>query len=336
MVSKWSNIQEDSFLPEWREKAKLSYHTVEMYGAKGNIYEEDVARVMKGGVDMHIHGYPDALVDAGWDFAWMAMKAYDAGLRAIVCKSMHSDTAPMAYFVQQIVDRYAKDKTQQTGIPAHPFNIYGGVVLNWAVGGLNPIAVETSAKLGAKIIWLPSHDAAHHVRVLEEDTPGVEVLDANDNVKPELIEIFEIVKEYDIILDLDHCGTKERFIMTEEAMKHGVKKVFLTHPQWNVNRMSVDQMVEISKMGAYLGLFLYGAFPHFNNPVCDRTEVLKIVEKVGPEHLAMATDFGSMLNPPPVEGMKLFIRLLMAMGVTEKDIRTMLVTNSYKLLGIKD
>ena len=330
MASKYSNIVEESMTAPWRDRAKLSYHTVEEFGAKGNISEEEVMHILKDGVDMHIHGYPEALVDTGWDFAWMAKQAYDAGMRAIVCKSMHSDTAPMAYFVQQIVDKYAQEK----GNEVHPFNVYGGVVLNWSVGGLNPIAVETSAKLGAKIIWLPSHDASHHMKVLGETTKGIEVLDDNDRPVPELIEIFKIVAKYNIILDLDHTGTKERFIMTEEAQKYGVKKILLTHPQWNVNRMSVDQMVEISKMGAYIGLFLYSAFPHFNNPTCDRTEVIKIIEKVGADKCVMATDFGSMLNPPPVEGMKLYIRILLAMGASEKDIRMMLVTNGSHLLGI--
>jgi len=331
MTNKYVNIQEESLTSPWRERAKLSYHTVEEFGAKGNIYEDEVMGVLKDGVDMHIHGYPEALVDAGWDFGWMAKQAYDAGMRAIVCKSMHSDTAPMTYFIQQIVDAYAKERDEMP----RPFNVCGGVVLNWAVGGLNPIAVETSAKLGAKIIWLPSHDASHHVKVLEEDTKGVDVLDRNDKPLPELIEIFKIVAAHDIILDLDHTGTKERFIMTEEAQKYGVKKILCTHPQWNVNRMSVDQMAEISKMGAYIGLYLYSAFPHFNNPTCDRTEVIKIIEKVGPEKCVMATDFGSMLNPPPVEGMKLYIRLLLAMGVSNQDIRKMLVTNGSKLLGIE-
>ena len=331
MTSKYSNIEEESFTPIWRERAKLSYHTVEEFGAKGNIGEEEVMHILKGGIDMHVHGYPEALVDTGWDFGWMAKQAYDAGMRAIVCKSMHSDTAPMVYFIQQIIEKYAKEKDEEP----HPFNAYGGVVLNWSVGGLNPVAVETSLKLGAKIIWLPSHDAAHHMRVLEETTKGIEMLDGNDNPVPELIEIFKLVAKHDVILDLDHTGTKERFIMTEQAQKYGVKKILLTHPQWSVNRMSIDQMAEISKLGAYIGLYLYSAFPHFNNPTCDRTEVLKIIEKVGPEKCVMATDFGSMLNPPPLEGMKLYIRLLLAMGVSENDIKTMLVTNSSKLLGIK-
>ncbi len=68
---------------------------------------------------------------------------------------------------------------------------------------------------------------AHHMKVLEEDTIRVEVLDKNDHVLPELIEIFKIVAKYDIILDLNHTGTKERFIMTEEAQKYGVKKILL-------------------------------------------------------------------------------------------------------------
>jgi predicted TIM-barrel fold metal-dependent hydrolase len=63
--------------------------------------------------------------------------------------------------------------------------------------------------------------------------------------------------------------------------------------------------------------------------------VKKIIEKVGPEKCVLATDFGSMLNPPPVEGMKLYIRILLAMGFSEEDIRIMLVTNGSKLLGIE-
>jgi hypothetical protein len=329
MSKKFLGIEEESFKPIWRERAKLSYHTVEEFGAKGNIGEKDVAEILKGGIDIHIHGYPEALVDTGWDFAWEAKSAYDAGMRAIVCKSMHSDTAPMAYFIQQIVDNYANQKDENP----HPFNVFGGVVLNWSVGGLNPIAAETSAKLGAKIIWLPSHDSSHHMKVLEEGQ-GIEVLDNNDEVLPELVEIFKIISEYNLILDLDHISTKERFIITEEAKKYGVKKILLTHPQWNVNRISIDQMEEISKMGAYIGLYLYSAFPHFNNPVCDRTEVLKIIKKVGVDKCVMATDFGSMLNPPPVEGMKLYIRLLLAMGVSKEDIRKMLVINPSMLLEI--
>ena len=329
MSSKFSDIEEESLKPFWRDKAKRAYHTVEDAGSKENYSEEYVSKILRGSIDLHIHGYPETLVDTGWDFAWEAKSAYDAGMRAIVCKSMHIDTAPAVYFVQQIIDKYASEKEEEP----HPFNVYGGVVLNWSVGGLNPVAAETSAKVGAKIIWLPSHDSAHHMKVLEEGQ-GIEVLDKNDDVLPELIEIFKIVAKYDIILDLCHTSTKERFIITEEAQKYGVKKILLSHPTWSNNRMTIDQMAEIARMGAYIGAYEYCEVPSFNSPDVDRTEVLEIIQKVGVDKIVMATDYGTMLNVPPVEGMKLYIKILRYLGVSEEKIRKMIVINPSKLLGI--
>lgn len=330
MAVKYREVVEESLKPEWREKALLSYHTVEKFGAIGNIYEKDVAPIMKGAIDIHVHGYPEALVDTGWDFAETCRAAYDAGMQAICCKSMWSDTAPMAYFVQQILDDYARSKGDEPG----RFRVFGGVVLNYSVGGLNPVAVKTSLKLGGRCVWLPSHDAAHHRKVLGEPG-GVEVLDKNDNPLPELREIFDLVAQYDAILDTCHLGTRERYIVIEEAVKAGVKRILVTHPQWSVNRASPEQQAEMAKRGAYIGLFMYSAVPHFNNPVCDREEVLEIIRQVGVSKLVLSTDYGSMLNPPPVEGMKLYIRLLLAMGVPAKDIETMVKHNPAWLLGLE-
>ncbi|MCL4445425.1 MAG: amidohydrolase [Actinobacteria bacterium] len=324
-------VQEESLKPVWVEKAKLSYHTVEKLGDTGNITEADVAPVLKGAIDIHVHGYPDALVDTGWDFAEICRSAYDASMRAICCKSMHSDTAPMAYFVQQIIDNYARD----TGRTPGRFKVFGGVVLNYAVGGLNPRAVKTSLKLGGKCVWMPSHDAAHHRRVLGE-SGGIEVLSNDGELLPEMYEIFDLIAEYGAILDTCHLGTRERFAVIKEARKAGVERILITHPQWSVNRASIDQQAEMANLGAYVGLFMYSAVPHFNNPVCDREEFLEIIKTVGPDKIVLSTDYGSMLNPPPVEAMKLYIRLLLAHGVPRDDIDTMLKRNPAWLLGLDD
>ena len=321
-------VIEESFKPEWVRRAKLSYRTVEMLGDTGNITEADIAPLMKGAIDIHVHGYPDALVDTGWDFAEIARADYDAGMRAICCKSMYSDTAPMAYFVQQIMDRYAKDM----GRPDR-FRVFGGVVLNYSAGGLNPIAVKTSLKLGGKCIWLPSHDAAHHRQVLGEPG-GIEVLNKDGELRPEMYEIFDLVAEYGAILDTCHLGTQERYAVIEEARKAGVERVLITHPQYSVNRASPEQQAEMAAMGAYVGLFMYAAVPHFNNPDIDREEVLEIIRKVGSDKLVLSTDFGSMLNPPPVEGMKLYLRLLLALGIGRDEIKTMVKHNPAWLLGL--
>jgi uncharacterized protein DUF6282 len=322
------DVIEESLKPEWVERAKLSYRTVEMLGTTGNITEADIAPIMKGAIDIHVHGYPEALVDTGWDFAEICRADYDAGMRAICCKSHHLDTAPMAYFVQQIMDRYAKD-TGRTD----RFRVFGGVVLNYSVGGLNPVAVKTSLKLGGKCVWLPSHDAAHHRQVLGEPG-GIEILTRDGDLRPEMYQIFELVAEYGAILDTCHLGTRERFVVIEEARKAGVERVLITHPQFSVNRASPEQQAEMGRLGAYVGLYMYGTVPHFNNPGCDREEMLEVIGKVGPQSLVLSTDHGSMLLPPPVEGMKLYIRLLLALGVDREDIETMVKHNPAWLLGL--
>jgi hypothetical protein len=165
---------------------------------------------------------------------------------------------------------------------------------------------------------------------------GIEVLTVDGEVRPELREIFEIVAEYDAMLDTCHLGTRERYIVIEEATKAGVKRIHNTHPQWSVNRASPEQMAEMAELGSYIGLFMYSAVPHFNNPVCDREEVLEIIRQVGVDKLVISTDFGSMLNPPPVEGMKLYIRLLLALGVSTPNIETMVKRNPAWLLGFDE
>jgi hypothetical protein len=48
----------------------------------------------------------------------------------------------------------------------------------------------------------------------------------------------------------------------------------------------------------------------------------------------MSTDLGTMLNVHPVEGMKLFIRLLLALGISRANIEKMVKKNPSYLLGI--
>lgn len=43
------------------------------------------------------------------------------------------------------------------------FTMYGGVVMNKVIGGVNPEAVEKGLKLGAKVIWLPTQSARRHL-----------------------------------------------------------------------------------------------------------------------------------------------------------------------------
>jgi predicted metal-dependent TIM-barrel fold hydrolase len=323
----YEDVKECALEPRWRDDAKRAYSLIESMGSVWDITPELIEQLMHGAIDMHVHAAPDPLIDTGWDQADVAKKACDAGMKAIVFKAHTIPTAATAPFVQKIVDSHALENDKERTL------VLGGITLNYYVGGLNPAAVEMCAKLGGKVVWLPSHDSAHHNRVIGEPG-GIELLTPDGEIVPALRTIMEIVAEHDMVLDPCHAGTRERFAVIDAAKEIGIKRIIITHPNWNVTRASVEQQAEMGKKGAYVGLFMYGAVPHFNNPNCDPLEVLEIIQKVGPERIVMATDLGTAVNVHPVDGMRLFFRILLACGVDRKDIELMVKRNPAWLLRL--
>jgi predicted metal-dependent TIM-barrel fold hydrolase len=319
---------EYSMEQEWREDTRRAYETIESMGGRVRLLSEDnVLEVLAGAIDVHVHAFPDPLIDTGWDQIQVTKAATEAGMHGCLFKAHTFPTAATVPFVNQAVEAWAKERDLR---PAHA---YGSIVLNNYVGGLNPESVEMAARLGARCVWLPSHDNVHHHQVLGEPG-GIELLGSDDEPVAPLREIFELVAENDMILDPSHSGTKERFIVIREAKKAGVKRFVVTHPNWNVTKMTLDQQVELSGLGAYMTLFAYGDIPNFNTPNCDPLYALEVIRRVGPEHVIIASDLGTVVNVPPVEGLKLFVRILLASGIDKQEIRRMCVDNPHELLGV--
>ena len=317
-----------SMEPEWREDALRAYETIESMGERVRLLsDDDVLEVLAGAIDVHVHAFPDPLIDTGWDQIQVTKAATEAGMHGCLFKAHTFPTAATVPFVNQAVEDWAKQRDLR---PAHA---YGSIVLNNYVGGLYPESVEMAARLGARCVWLPSHDNIHHHKVLGEPG-GIELLGPDDEPVEALREIFALVAENNMALDPCHSGTKERFIVIREAKKAGVKHFVVTHPNWNVTKMTLDQQVELSEMGAYMTLFVYGDIPNFNNPDCDPLNALEAIRRIGPEHLIIASDLGTVVNVPPVEGLKLFVRILLASGIGKQEIRRMCVDNPHELLSV--
>ena len=99
-----------------------------------------IAELMRGACDLHIHAAPD-LGPRRQDLVQVARDAREAGMRALGFKDHNTTTADRCYVASQLVP----------GI-----QLLGGIVLNYAVGGFNPEAVEKAIRLGAGIVWMPS------------------------------------------------------------------------------------------------------------------------------------------------------------------------------------
>jgi predicted metal-dependent phosphotriesterase family hydrolase len=56
------------------------------------------------------------------------------------------------------------------------------------------------------------------------------------------------------------------------------------------------------------------------------------MKKIGPERCIIGSDFGQVLHMDSIDGMRVFIRALLAFGIKEKEVKIMLHDNPAKLM----
>ena len=286
-------------------------------------------KLLQGSIDIHVHGSP-SLFPRLLDNAQCATQAKEAGMKGIVIKTHHGFTADRVYWINKMVE----------GI-----DVFGGVTLNSAVGGLNPYAVEAAIAYGAKIIWMPTLSAKNHLNQLGEagfthlkqlqrrrlKEEGIWILDEKDNLLPQVKEICALIAERDIILATGHLSIKEIVPLVKEARDVGVKRILINHPEYIVNG-SVSAQKGLAQMGAYIEHTLTSMMPMWFRK--DPKEIVRMVKEVGPEHTILSTDFGQVHHPPPHEGMRMFIRMMLELGISPQEIELMVKSNPGRLLGI--
>ena len=296
---------------------------------------EVVARVLKGSVDLHVHPAPSPLprrVDA----VEAAQAAESIGMRAIVVKSHHHST---------VTDVLALGR-DLNGLPV---NVFGGIALNSAVGGLNPYAVDLALKLGGRIVWFPTigspqhiaHHAAHpdlkfpklavHVR---EERP-IDVLDENGELRPEVHDIIGLIKEHDAILASGHMAPDRILAVFEAAHAAGVTRLLVNHPNFVVEATH-EQGRRFVELGAVIehSLCMYDDRSSFYN--WDIDVLLGWIQAVGADRSTLGSDLGQMKNPLPSEAFTNIVGQLLDAGLGEADVEAMVRRNPARLLDLED
>ena len=117
---------------------------------KASTMAQQVAELLRGAIDPHVHSGPSAAA-RGIDHIELLEQASARGYAAVVTKDHDYSGVATA----ELIAKHYGDL---------PTKIYSGIVLNNAVGGLNPYAVEHTAAMGGKIVWLPTLAAENHLR----------------------------------------------------------------------------------------------------------------------------------------------------------------------------
>ena len=278
----------------------------------------NVDRILEGALDIHVHFAPDPRVERRGTAIEVAQQARDLGMRGLVLKSHEYPTHPVAFTASQAVP----------GI-----TLIGGVALDVEVGGLNPMAVECTANMGGRVVWMPTFSARAD-RQHRGLNGGITLLDQAGRLVPEAYAVLEVVKAHDMVLATGHISTHESMVLVAEARNLGIGRVVVTHATTTAfwTGMTVEDMKTLAGMGAFIEHCLHVMMPLTNrlNP----SQLVETITSIGAENCIVSSDFGQDFHPMPPEGMRMGIATLLQAGMEEVEVGMLVKDNPSRLLGI--
>ena len=214
---------------------------------------------MRGGIDVHVHIAPD-VVERRIDDVGLARRCKEVGLAGFVLKSHYTSTAERAAVVRGVVP----------GIAA-----LGAIVLNRAIGGMNPLAVEIAAREGARVVWMPTTDSLARARAPGGPAARARTCRCGRRSRPSSASAgstaspcrrwtrtarcgprrawcCDVIAEHGMVLATGHLGRDEVFPIVAAAVEAGVSDVVVTHPDFPAQDFSVEEQLELAGMGAWI------------------------------------------------------------------------------------
>jgi hypothetical protein len=276
--------------------------------------------------DFHVHSGPDVF-SRSLDDIDVARLARQKGMRGLVLKNHVTSTADRAQVVATLVP----------GI-----EVFGGIVLNRAVGGVNPHAVEWMARMSVgrgRVVWLPTFEADHHLKSTGSAGEGLKVA-VEGRVLPETEAVLRVVARENLVLQTGHVSPDEILAVLGRARELGVSSVVVTHAMATVPNLSLEQMKEVADLGGFLEIDYLSclAGPHAHLESLSRARRVSIQEKaaairaLGAAHVVLGTDLGQAGTPTHPDGLEQLITGLQNAGIGREDIETMARVNPARLL----
>jgi hypothetical protein len=293
-------------------------------------------RVVRGAYDLHVHVEPDVMPRRVTDLQ-LARRCWDVGLAGFALKSHYVPTAERAVVLNEALNGAVQ--------------VLGTLTLNAAVGGMNPLAVEIAAREGARIVWMPTLDAANHREKATDLPPGatppmwlalqqelsaqgitvdpVLVLDSAGRPLPATREVLRLAARHQLVVATGHLSAREARVVAEAAFEAGVRHVVITHPEFPQQDMRLADQIALAREGAFLERC-------FTTPFTGKYDWAKMVANIratGLEQTIVTTDLGQPANPPVEDGLALMAEALQKSGFTDEEITIMIVANSRLLAG---
>ncbi|MCU1596681.1 MAG: hypothetical protein JWQ47_420 [Glaciihabitans sp.] len=298
------------------------------------IDDAEVADLLVGAVDLHVHPSPSpfprrlSIAEAAW-------QAHEAGFRAILTKSHHHS---------MVTDIQATSES----LGGLPIPVHSGVALNNYVGGLNPYAAELALAQGGKMVWFPTISSHAHIHVHEEEgenlkfptnnlglrhTTEISILDEEGALKPEVLDILEVIKTHDAIMSCGHLDPDQIDVLVAQASRMGVQRILVNHPNF-VIQAEPERVRRWVELGARIehSICQYDDRSSFYQWGLD--VLMTYITAAGIDNTLLGSDLGQANNPYPIDAYSRIVRGLLDAGLPKADVRKLINDNPAELLGI--
>ena len=290
---------------------------------------KSVEELLWGAIDMHVHSIPSHFPRLIDDTA-LAESLIKSGMGGAVVKFHGGGTAARAY----LANKHAKREV-----------LFGSITLNGFVGGINALAAEAEILLGSKGVWFPTIHAVNHIRFyggsewknikaarsLPSPKQGLAVTGQDGCLLPEAGEVLDVAAKYDVCVATGHLFVEESVLLCREALRRGVKKVILTHADFETQKIPLKLQKELAREGVLIEkTALTVKWGHTGIK-----EMAESIACIGAESCILSTDYGQVNNPPIPQGFAEFLYLLIENGVEQDALETIIKHNSRKMLGLK-
>ena len=260
---------------------------------------------IRGCYDLHIHTAPDVISRKVTDHE-LAVLAAAAGMGGVMIKSHVFPTAGRASALKEEFP---------------DLKIFSGIALNKSVGGVNPAAVEAAAKMGIQYVWLPTLDARRYME--ENHRPdaenGITVFDEAGQLRREVKDVIDLVKQYDLALGSGHIGAEDSIRLAKICRDAGVRKYVLTHVSLPVCQMDAEDLKTAREQGAYIEY----SYTHVLSGKCSIPYIAGQIRDLGCGRIYLSTDLGQAGNVDPVTGFSEFCGKLAEAGIPEEELYRM-------------
>lgn len=266
--------------------------------------------LLAGAYDLHVHAGPDVR-PRKLTATELVARAAEAGMAGLVLKNHHSSTALQAAALQERVPDLL---------------VAGSVVLNEAVGGINPTAAAAALRLGARVIWLPTLDSLHERR-FRRRVGGLTVLGEDGSLTRETLEVLGLVADHRAVLATGHLGPIEVTAVVRAAQDLGVSHIVISHPEIAFLDLSIEFQSALRGPGVVFERSY--ARPNF---ACDWDGLAGRIRAVGVEHSVIGTDLGQADSIDPVTGLAAMLGHLRSQGFSHAEVRHMACELPARLL----